>query len=175
MNILHIVSLRNLIGLVTLGDEIKEYIGKDSNMNKPDFVYYKFLKWEADMIRNGWSYLGCGRHRRVIRKGNIIIKIPYRFDGIEANKSEHNLYRRYRRENKYNYAPCRLLKNNCLLMWYVYPMEFWEAPSWACELSDGIQVGRYKDGRILVYDYSDEFLPGNIKEEIKDFVTKYTL
>ncbi len=168
--------LKKIVDLFMLDNSVKNCIKKDPDMLSPDIRCFHFLKWEIELIRNGWEYIGCGRHRRVIRRNNAVIKIPYRYNGIEANIAEHHYYREYRRKNcnRNYYAPCRLLKNKCLLMWYVHPMETL-APDWAKDLLDGPQVGRRNNGRIFTYDYADEVLSANIKTDIQKYVTQYSL
>jgi len=166
-----------MINLFVLDNVIKAHLEEDPDMLSPDIRCFHFLKWEMELIKMGWEYLGCGRHRRVIRRHNVVMKIPYRYNGIEANVAEHYFYRKYKKEtnNRNYYAPCRLLRNKCLLMWYVNPIEEWMAPDWAHDLSDGPQVGRYKNGRIFTYDYADELLNDNVKADITKYVTQYTM
>lgn len=128
--------------------------------------YPDLLAWEYDLISKGWTYVSSGRHRRVIKRGNVVIKIPYQPDGKEANQDEYQLYRKYRnspdpRTGVY-YAPCRMLLNGCLMMRAINTKlnnkAYRKLPLWAFELSDGPQVGFDKNGRVLAYDYSEERL-----------------
>jgi hypothetical protein len=120
------------------------------------------LKWENELINNGWKFVGSGRHRRVLKRKNYVIKIPWQIEGVQANINEARLYNRYKQiyNNTRHYAPCKLIKNNCLIMKAVDiidPFLFKEFDEyWVFYLKDGAQVGYDKQGNLLAFDYSDE-------------------
>lgn len=122
--------------------------------NFPHHEYLELFRYEKQLLLRGWKYLGSGCQRRVLQRGNVVIKIPYTKLGLESNKKEYHIYKS---SIERNYAPCRLLSNNCLLMRFVNPlsMEDPNLPSWAFELNDGPQVGEDKNGRIMAYDYAE--------------------
>lgn len=123
----------------------------------PDHFYDKWyiqaIKLENELLEKGWKYIGSGSSRRVLKRGNVVLKIPSNEIGVRGNKKEFSLYK----ENKNNrYAPCRLI-NHCLMMRAVEDLYHRkDLPSWAFELNDGPQVGVDKSGKILVYDYAEE-------------------
>lgn len=132
-------------------------------MHKPwihDFP--DLFAWEKDLIKNGWKYVGAGRHRRVIRRGNVVIKIPYQFDGMDANRDEYFLYKHQLNKSKnVYYAPCRLLSNGCLMMRFlktkISNKQYYLLPFWATNMLDGAQVGYDKSGKLMAYDFSEEY------------------
>lgn len=104
-----------------------------------------------------WSCLGWGRHRRVLKRGNVVIKIPMNLDGVAANLMERKIFL----ERRYDgiFAPCRMIGDGCLMMRAVddiYSKEHLH-PDWVNNLVDGAQVGIDRNGRVMVYDYSEEF------------------
>jgi len=116
---------------------------------------------------NGWVFCGSGCCRDVYIKGNSVIKVPYNIKGLQSNKSEHKLYHESLGKHK-RYAPCRLLKNNCLLMRAISDLFYYNEdtddveesdsliPSWAYDLYDGPQVGIDNKGSVYAYDYAEE-------------------
>ena len=121
------------------------------------------LKFENNLIDNGWKFVGSGRHRRVLKRKNYVIKIPWQIEGVQANISEFKLYRKFKKEsdNGKQYAPCKLINNNCLIMKYVKVIDpdfsHKEIDQWVFYLKDGAQVGYDSDGNLLAFDYSDEY------------------
>lgn len=127
----------------------------------------KSLKEFSDYLKNnGWIFCDSGCCRNVYIKGNYVIKIPYNIKGLQANKSEHKLYHESLGRHK-RYAPCRLLRNNCLIMRAVSDLFYYNEeademeedsliPSWALDLKDGPQVGIDSKGSIFAYDYAEE-------------------
>jgi hypothetical protein len=137
-------------------------------MNQSYRHYYPdLLTWEYNLVSNGWKFCGEGRHRRVIRRGNVIIKIPHKLSGMKANKQEASLYKGHfnqpNKETGVYYAPCRLLSNGCLMMRHVNvlddldPCQKHIMPKWAINMEDGPQVGYSKSHKLMAFDYSDEF------------------
>lgn len=112
------------------------------------------------LTSNNWKYIGSGRHRKVYKKGDVVLKIPVNLDGVEANVMERKLYLSRRKEGIF--APCRLLSNGCLMMVALsntldccdYDKNY---PSWVQELNDGPQIGIDRNGRLLAYDYAEEY------------------
>lgn len=130
----------------------------DYNFDSWRHYFPHLLIWENKLESSGWKFIGKGRHRRVIRRKNVIIKIPYQPDGMKANEIEYNLYKNYRNdwdsEHHLYYAPCKLLLNGCLMMRYVKVIDN-DFPDWAARMIDGPQVGYYKN-RIVAFDFADE-------------------
>ena len=124
----------------------------------------ELLEWEILLFNSGWKYVGSGRNRRVIRRGNVVIKLPYQPDGMKANADEAKLYRQFKskpsNKNGAYYAPCRLLPNGCLMMRALKTKlthkTIRNLPLWIWSLVDGTQVGLTKTGKVLAYDYADE-------------------
>ena len=98
--------------------------------------------------------LGTGRNRVVYRVSKrLVLKLALNDYGLSDNCIEHSRYRRYWQSDLVQYAPCRILSNGALLMWYVEPLKTpTECPDWA-DYVDCRQVGRAHDGRIYAYDY----------------------
>jgi len=124
-----------------------------------DKWYMQALKLENILETQGWVFLSSGKDRRVWRRGNVVLKIAYVESGILSNKRERYLYINGRN----HYAPCRLVKENVLMMRAVTPMDesfdedlYEMIPEWANQLNDGPQVGMDKNGKILIYDYAEE-------------------
>lgn len=133
---------------------------KDYEMDPFRHYYPQLLSWEYDLISKGWKYIGAGRHRRVIGKGNVVIKIPFQPGGKDANQDEYTLYSKNGNnpdpKTGVRYAPCRLLDNGCLMMRRIEHISYKECPLWAKDMLDGAQVGIDKNGTIMAYDYSCE-------------------
>ena len=122
-------------------------------------VWYKrALEIEQKLFSNGWIYIGSGKNRRVLKRKNFVLKIAYTDSGIIANKNEHIYYR----NNRINFAACRLICDNILMMRAVSildDLDFCQyklIPSWAFNLNDGPQVGIDRNGMIVAYDYAEE-------------------
>jgi hypothetical protein len=122
--------------------------------------------YSSYLEENGWVFCNGGCCRDVYIKGSYVIKIPFNGKGLQANKSEHKLYRESLGKHK-KYAPCRLLSNNCLIMRAVLDLFYYNEdedemeennliPSWAYDLNDGPQVGIDNKGSIFAYDYAEE-------------------
>jgi len=112
-----------------------------------------------------WEYVGQGRHRKVYKRGGVVLKIPMNLGGAEANIKERQLYISRRKEGIF--APCRLLKNGCLMMVALTNTcscdDYNENhPLWIKNLLDGPQIGTDRNGKTLVYDYADEYSPFRI-------------
>jgi hypothetical protein len=124
-----------------------------------DKWYMQALKLEELLKAKQWIYIGSGKDRRVWKRNNMVLKVAYTTSGVIANKQENFIYRNFKND-KINYAPCRLIQENLLMMVAVSPLDdldpvqFARIPDWAFELDDGPQVGIAKDGRILAYDYA---------------------
>lgn len=124
-----------------------------------DKWYMLALVIEKNISIKGWTYIGSGKNRRVWRRKNVVIKIAYNESGVMANKTENDIYHCY--PNSY-YAPCRVVKDNILMMRYVQvidDLDFCQhhlIPNWALNLNDGPQVGMDLSGNILAYDYAEE-------------------
>jgi len=125
-------------------------------------VWYKrALKIEQNLFNNGWTYIGRGKNRRVwkLKNKNFVLKIAYTDSGIIANKNEHTFYRN---SNRINFAACRLICDNILMMRAVSILDdsdfcqYKLIPSWAFNLNDGPQVGIDRNGMIVAYDYAEE-------------------
>lgn len=134
--------------------------GADAVSNESYRLYNVSFKIAAHLECNQWRYLGSGRHRKVYKRGGVVLKIPLNLGGAEANIMERLLYIS-RREEKI-FAPCRLLSNGCLMMVALtntcsccdYDKNH---PSWVRELSDGPQIGFDRSGRLMAYDYAEEY------------------
>jgi len=113
-----------------------------------------------------WVFVGEGRHRRVFRRNNVVIKIPLNEEGIDANRREAYIYT-CRDSSGYSYckyAKCRLIKDTDILMmeWAHYPREgitdergyipYKDMPDWAWRV-DLFQVGYNRKGKAVTYDY----------------------
>ena len=73
--------------------------------------------------------------------------------GLVDNIAEAYAYNKYRKSPDVNgivYAPCRLLRNGCLMMVYVEYSHEPDMPKWIGYI-DGCQCGRF-NGRAVVYD-----------------------
>jgi hypothetical protein len=108
-------------------------------------------------IGSNWSYLGQGRHRRVYKRGNVVLKIPLNLAGLEANIMEREIF--LNRRNEDIFAPCRMLRNGCLMMRALDDIfiRLDLHPSWARALIDGPQIGLDKNGKVMIYDYAEEY------------------
>jgi hypothetical protein len=124
-----------------------------------DKWYMRALQIESIISSKGWVYVSSGKERRVWKRGNVVLKIAYTESGLLANKRERFLYRHNRNRN---YAPCRLVQDNILVMRAVSvlddlnPVQYKLIPDWAHHLNDGPQVGIDRRGNILIYDYAEE-------------------
>ena len=123
--------------------------------------YIEAIKFEEKLESKGWVFLSSGKNRRVWKRGNVVLKIAYVEDGLQANKKERFLYINYRDY----FAPCRLIYDNILMMRALIPMDesfdedlYEMIPEWANQLNDGPQIGMDKNGKILIYDYAEENL-----------------
>lgn len=119
----------------------------------------RFDKFIADLQNAGFQYLGTGSFRTVYARGNVVIKIPIVNDGFIDNLIEHTAYHHYfsrPTRQRIRLAPCRLLRNGCLMMrkvvWEEHHYHNTRMPKWV-DLIDGSQVGPYK-GKIVAYDYA---------------------
>ena len=132
-----------------------------------DKCYMQSIEFEKLLESKGWEFLSAGKNRRVWRRGNVVLKIAYVESGLLANKKERFLYLNYRGY----FAPCRLIKDNVLMMRALIPMDesfdedlYEMIPEWANQLNDGPQVGMDKNGKILVYDYAEENIKNSYLE-----------
>ena len=101
----------------------------------------------------GWMHIGSGSFRAAYRKKNTVIKVPRNTEGFQDNLTEAYAYRKYRNNPDGDgiiFAPCRLLRNGCLMMPFVTRAEYDQMPTWA-QFLDGAQAGLYKN-RIVGYD-----------------------
>lgn len=115
-------------------------------------VYERFGE---KLIKKGFKRLDCGSYRMVFHRNGIVIKVPHNQDGILDNIVEADAWRTVKNKptrHGYYLAPCRLLKNKCLMMVYVDVDSEGELPSWAFMI-DASQVGLYKN-RYVAYDYA---------------------
>lgn len=134
-------------------------------LKNPDLGVPARLRPEARMTRRpewtgrivppptppGHTYIGSGRHRSAYRRGQVVVKIPHGYGGIEDNATEARVYRLIR-SGPIRYARCRLLPNGWLVMVYVEPVPFHECPIWA-DFIDCRQVGTTAQGEVVAYDY----------------------
>lgn len=136
----------------------------------------------------GFKYLSEGSYRMCfLREGRKwVIKIPKNLKGIQDCRNEASIYKH--RKGKLNpkapselqgaLARCRLREIKgipCLIMPYLENMRdnYNEHPEWTKQLMDGVQVGKTKKGKVVVYDYGNES-DGNWTPESDDFFLKYT-
>lgn len=119
--------------------------------------YQILLKIESK-LSDDWKFVGEGRCRKAYKRRGLVLKIPFCNEGVKANKDEYYLYRNFKDRN---YAPCRLVEDNCLIMLAVDPIDDCDPcqqgliPQWAWNLLDGPQIG-FRNSKLLVYDYADE-------------------
>lgn len=105
------------------------------------------------------EYIGEGRHRKVYRHKQFVIKLPNekaRDWGENANWYEYQTFLKHRCKpdiNGIEYARCRLMKNGWLVMEFLDVDVFDDRPKWA-DYIDCQQVGRNSKGRIVAYDYA---------------------
>lgn len=117
--------------------------------------------FEKRLKTRGGTYLGHGRHRMGFKRGKVVYKIPRNPEGIKANKREADMYKEYGQgqyDDGAEFARCRLLKNDVLVMEHVVRLECNEvAPGWVHDWDwhEGPQVGRNKKGRVVLYDYAE--------------------
>jgi hypothetical protein len=127
-------------------------------------LYHKFEEHIEDM---GFEYIDSGGCREVFWRGNVVIKVPNREAGIIDNIVEAAVWRQYKHKKTPEgilLAPCRLLRNKCLMMVYVEMEENGnKLPKWANKV-DCEQVGIYKN-RYVAYDYA---LDVEVPDEIAD-------
>jgi hypothetical protein len=101
-------------------------------------------------------YLGEGRHRRVFKRGNFVIKVPINDFGLASNFREAKTYQCTSEGWLFGirYAACRLDKNeNFLIMEYVNVKKYDNSlPSWVGYV-DCQQVGYNRRGHLVAYDY----------------------
>ncbi len=116
--------------------------------------YSEFVEW---LKGQGFSYVSQGSFRQVFQREDKVIKVPLYSDGLVDNMVEARAYKKYHNgptsEGLY-LAPCRLLRNGCLMMVYVKRFGIFSRPEWADRI-DGSQVGTYL-GRVVAYDYALE-------------------
>lgn len=108
-------------------------------------------------LGSDWKYVGSGRHRTVYKRGNVVLKIPQSLNALEDNIIEREIFINSR-GNKI-FAPCRLLSNGCLMMRALEDLYGSRKlhPHWAMALVDGPQIGRDQNGKIMIYDYAEEY------------------
>ena len=125
------------------------------DFNEKEYRSYLQIK---NSLSKDWKYVGYGRHRKVYKRNGVVLKVPYTPGGAKANQDEYLLYRKVKSKR---FAPCRLLKNGCLMMLAVNPIDECDPvqaehiPKWAWDLEDGPQIG-FRKSKILIYDYADE-------------------
>jgi hypothetical protein len=100
------------------------------------------------------DWLGYGRGRIAFKRKDYVFKIPYNEYGLGFNYFEADTYKNNPRDI---YAKCRMF-GSLLVMEYVEPVENMTAdmPSWAWD-TDMYQVGYTRAGKLVVYDYGEEF------------------
>lgn len=138
-------------------------------INRHNKWYKRSLDIEYNLSKSNWKYVDSGRCRRVWKRNNVVLKIAYNEDGIISNKQEYYLYKH---DNRGIYAPCRLIKENLLMMRAVEVIEdpyYYreDLPGWALDLIDGPQIGLL-NGKYVAYDYGDEDLTPGWQLELVD-------
>lgn len=135
-------------------------------------IYYPFVE---DLFFAGFKILNQGSFREVYRRDKIVIKVPMNVDGVVDNRMEARAYKHYGNKPTslgIHLAPCRLLKNGCLLMPYVKPLPFNKSlPEWV-EMVEGDQVGAYK-GRVVAFDYALDLAERFAWENESDFKSDF--
>lgn len=120
--------------------------------------------FENRLLKKGAQYLDQGRHRRGFRHKNVVYKIPRGSDGVEANRLELNMYKRYGRKPMDTgalLARCRMLKNGVLVMEYLQPAPHRRGsgvPMWARGWDwneHGAQIGLDRKGNLRIFDYAE--------------------
>lgn len=133
------------------------------------------------MKDKGFTHLGNGRHRATFLSPNkkFVIKFPHNKYGLEANKKEASLWKKYLGkpdEKGVCYLPCRLIMDTVILMEAVtesyggtvgcdtaresgavtgkdlYVKDGEGLPAWYIHV-DCCQIGLRRNGKIGVYDY----------------------
>jgi hypothetical protein len=132
------------------------------------------------MREMGFCYVHAGRTRWTFLAPTAtkVYKIPRSNSGIRCNKWEAKYYNKrdkLKEDWQKNLARCKLMKNGILVMEHVIPVQLecygtrdlWDAdfdydgveafglPDWITMI-DCEQVGRNKNGDLLMYDYGDE-------------------
>ncbi len=118
--------------------------------------YYNFIQY---LQSKGFSYVSSGSFRQVYQCGDKVIKVPRYHDGLIDNMVEARAYKKYHSTPTPEglvLAPCRLLKNGCLMMVFVQRWDLFERPDWSDKI-DGGQVGLYK-GKYVAFDYALEMV-----------------
>lgn len=140
-------------------DKIKEQ-GSDAISEENVRINNLSYKISNYLKSNNWKYISEGRHRKVYKRGGVVLKIPANLSGFEANIREREIY--LSRRNEGIFAPCRLLPNGCLMMVALNNTRGCcdydkNDPSWAQELMDGPQIGFDRNGKLVAYDYAEEY------------------
>lgn len=137
-----------------------------------DYYYMDAMgQFKNTLTSSGFYNVGRGSTRRAFLRGKIVIKLPLGLDGLVDNGMEWLAWRKYRHNPTplgLILAPCRLMRNGCLMMPFVDQVNTEDQVPWNCVLDnewivDGVQVGRYKD-RVVAYDYAFD-LPERIEWE----------
>jgi hypothetical protein len=118
------------------------------------------------MNLNEWKFVGAGRTRIAVRRGNHVIKIPLNIDGIDDNLREAYIFA-HRSSTAWSwarFARCKMVKGTHLLM-MVYARCVVQGrtddqgtvlaqslPGWASNV-DCRQVGFTRQGELVAYDY----------------------
>jgi len=114
-----------------------------------------YNRYGETLISKGFIRLDCGAYRMVYQRKGIVIKVPINEDGIFDNMIEDaawHIHKSKPTRDGYYLAPCRILRNKCLMMVTVDVESNGELPDWASDI-DGCQVGIYKN-EFVAYDYA---------------------
>lgn len=130
-----------------------------------DFNFETINKFETRLTAKKAEYIGRGRHRISFRRGNFVYKLPRGCCGVDANRREHNFFKKHRKSRLPDgtlLARCRLLKNDVLVMEYLdapnFDLQGAEVPPWARGWdwnSAGAQIGIDRKGTLRIFDYAE--------------------
>jgi hypothetical protein len=115
-----------------------------------------------ELEEKGFQYVGAGGSRRTYlsNTGRVVVKVPRCSSGLLDNYAEAKTWKLYHSRNTrlgFPVAPCRMIRNGCLMMVAVavgQGTRTWEyINEFNSYILDGDQSGLYK-GRTVVYDYA---------------------
>lgn len=116
---------------------------------KKSITFRKIIFWILCLCfwKKPFTFLGEGRHRRVYRHGNYVIKIPLSYEGLASNDKEAKTYQCTTDGWLFGirYARCRLYSNGFLIMEYVESTNCKFLPDWVNYI-DCQQVGYNRKG-----------------------------
>lgn len=128
-----------------------------------EYTHGTFAVILLNLLARGYVAIGMGSARITLHRpgSGYVVKVP-RYD-TRSNEDEYERWRGRRPTTigRENLAPCRLLRNGCLVMEKLdaerETVDGVNPPAWTSKLCDGRQVGySARSKRILCYDYEIE-------------------